>query len=138
MYPEWWARLAALLVFVGFNLTFFPQFVLGYLGMPRRYHAYAPEFQVLNVMSTAGASVLAVGYALPLFYLIWSLRFGRPAGPQSVGRRRSGVGDVVAAAEGELPRDAGRDVGCLRLSGHDEGDGGDAECVVQTELRISN
>jgi len=80
MYPEWWARLSALLVFVGFNLTFLPQFVLGYLGMPRRYHAYAPEFQVLNVMSTAGASILAVGYALPLFYLIWSLRFGHKAG----------------------------------------------------------
>lgn len=80
MYPEWWARLGALLVFVGFNLTFFPQFILGYVGMPRRYHAYAPEFQVLNVMSTAGASVLAVGYALPLVYLLWSLRFGRKAG----------------------------------------------------------
>src|SRR5213079_3404758 len=85
MYPEWWARLGALLVFVGFNLTFFPQFVLGYLGMPRRYHAYAPEFQVLNVMSTAGASVLAVGYALPLVYLLWSLRFGRKAGPNPWG-----------------------------------------------------
>jgi len=80
MYPEWWARLGALLVFVGFNLTFFPQFLLGYIGMPRRYHAYAPEFQVLNVMSTAGASILAVGYALPLVYLLWSLRFGRKAG----------------------------------------------------------
>jgi cytochrome c oxidase subunit 1 len=85
MYPEWWARLAALLVFVGFNLTFFPQFILGYLGMPRRYHAYAPEFQVLNVMSTAGASVLAVGYLLPLIYLIWSLKFGRKAGPNPWG-----------------------------------------------------
>jgi cytochrome c oxidase subunit 1 len=85
MYPEWWARLAALLVFAGFNLTFFPQFVLGYLGMPRRYHAYAPEFQVLNVMSTAGASVLAVGYALPLCYLLWSLWYGRPAGPNPWG-----------------------------------------------------
>jgi cytochrome c oxidase subunit I len=80
MYPEWWGRLGALLVFVGFNLTFFPQFILGYLGMPRRYHAYAPEFQVLNVMSTAGASILAVGYLLPLAYLLWSLRFGRKAG----------------------------------------------------------
>ena len=80
MYPEWWARLGALLVFVGFNLTFFPQFILGYVGMPRRYHAYAPEFQVLNVMSTAGASVLAIGYALPLVYFLWSLRFGRKAG----------------------------------------------------------
>ncbi len=80
MYPEWWGRLGALLVFAGFNLTFFPQFVLGYVGMPRRYHAYAPEFQVLNVMSTAGASILALGYALPLVYLLWSLRFGKKAG----------------------------------------------------------
>jgi len=79
-YPEPVARIAALVVFLGFNLTFFPQFVLGYLGMPRRYHAYPPEFQVLNVMSSAGASILAVGYLLPLIYLIWSLRYGRVAG----------------------------------------------------------
>src|SRR5215510_13876448 len=79
MYPEGWARLAALIVFIGFNLTFFPQFVLGYLGMPRRYYAYAEEFQVLNVMSTAGASILAVGYVLPMVYLIWSLRYGKTA-----------------------------------------------------------
>ena len=45
-------RSSAMLIFVGFNLTFFPQFILGYLGMPRRYHAYPPEFQVLNVLST--------------------------------------------------------------------------------------
>ncbi|PWB46321.1 MAG: cytochrome c oxidase subunit I [Candidatus Methylomirabilota bacterium] len=76
MYPEAWARLAALIVFVGFNLTFFPQFILGYLGMPRRYHMYPPEFQALNVLSTAGASILGVGYVLPLIYLIWSLRYG--------------------------------------------------------------
>jgi cytochrome c oxidase subunit 1 len=69
-----------LLVFIGFNLTFFPQFVLGYLGMPRRYHVYPDEFQVLNVLSTAGASVLAVGYLLPMAYLIWSLRYGKVAG----------------------------------------------------------
>ena len=75
MYPEWWARLAALLVFVGFNLTFFPQFLLGYLGMPRRYHAYVPEFQVLNVMSTAGATILGAGYVLPLIYFIWALKY---------------------------------------------------------------
>ncbi|HEX8169332.1 MAG TPA: cytochrome c oxidase subunit I [Thermoanaerobaculia bacterium] len=80
MYPEWWGRLSALLVFVGFNLTFFPQFLVGYVGMPRRYHAYAPEFQVLNVLSTAGATVLAVGYLLPMIYLAWSLKFGRRAG----------------------------------------------------------
>ena len=79
LYPEGWARFAALVVFVGFNLTFFPQFILGYLGMPRRYHAYPPEFQVLNVMSTAGASILAVGYVLPMAYLIWSIRYGKRA-----------------------------------------------------------
>ena len=83
MYPEAWARIAAVIVFVGFNLTFFPQFILGYLGMPRRYHVYPPEFQVLNVLSTAGASVLAVGYALPMIYLAWSLKYGAraPANP---------------------------------------------------------
>jgi cytochrome c oxidase subunit 1 len=79
-YPEVLARLAALIIFLGFNLTFFPQFILGYLGMPRRYHVYPPEFQVLNVMSTAGASILAVGYVLPLIYLIWSLRYSPLAG----------------------------------------------------------
>jgi cytochrome c oxidase subunit 1 len=85
LYPEGWARLSALVIFLGFNLTFFPQFILGYLGMPRRYHAYPPEFQVLNVMSTAGASILGVGYLMPLIYLIWSMRYGRPAGPNPWG-----------------------------------------------------
>lgn len=74
MYPEGWARFAALVVFVGFNLTFFPQFILGYLGMPRRYHAYPEEFQALNVLSTAGASILGVGYLIPMIYLLLSLR----------------------------------------------------------------
>ncbi|MEX0938559.1 MAG: cytochrome c oxidase subunit I [Pirellulales bacterium] len=81
LYPEWWGRISAVLIFFGFNLTFFPQFVLGYLGMPRRYHAYAEEFQVLNVMSSAGASILGVGYLLPLAYLIWSLKYGKRSGP---------------------------------------------------------
>ncbi len=80
LYPENWARFSAILIFFGFNLTFFPQFVLGYLGMPRRYHAYPEQFQVLNVMSSAGASILGVAYLLPLGYLIWSLRYGRRAG----------------------------------------------------------
>jgi cytochrome c oxidase subunit 1 len=80
MYPEGLGKLAAGTIFLGFNLTFFPQFLLGYLGMPRRYATYPPEFQVLNVLSTAGASILAVGYALPLVYLLWSLRWGPRAG----------------------------------------------------------
>ncbi|REK18761.1 MAG: cytochrome c oxidase subunit I [Planctomycetota bacterium] len=81
LYPEWWGRFSAVLIFFGFNLTFFPQYLLGYLGMPRRYHVYPDEFQVLNVMSTAGASILGVGYLIPLVYLIWSLRYGKIAGP---------------------------------------------------------
>ena len=76
MYPEGWARFAALVIFVGFNLTFFPQFLLGYMGMPRRYYAYPEEFQVLNVMSSAGASILGVGYLIPLVYFAWSMRYG--------------------------------------------------------------
>ncbi len=80
MYPEAWARVAAVVLFLGFNLTFFPQFVLGFLGMPRRYHVYPPEFQVLNVMSTAGATILGLGYLLPALYLTWSLFFGAKAG----------------------------------------------------------
>ncbi len=81
MYPETLAKFSALILFVGFNLTFFPQFILGYLGMPRRYHSYPPEFQVFNVMSTAGASILAIGYLLPMLYFIWSMRYGPVAGP---------------------------------------------------------
>jgi cytochrome c oxidase subunit 1 len=81
LYPEMWARFAAILTFVGFNLTFFPQFILGYLGMPRRYYAYPPQWQSWNVLSSAGASILAVAYVLPLGYLGWSLLRGRRAGP---------------------------------------------------------
>jgi cytochrome c oxidase subunit 1 len=81
LYPEGWARLAALIIFVGFNLTFFPQFILGYLGMPRRYAMYPDEFQVLNVMSSAGASILGVGYLIPMIYFAWSMRYGAFAGP---------------------------------------------------------
>jgi cytochrome c oxidase subunit 1 len=81
MYPEGWAKLSAGIVFLGFNGTFFPQFILGYLGMPRRYHVYPAEFQVLHVMSTLGASVLAVGYVMPMVYLVWSWKYGPLAGP---------------------------------------------------------
>jgi len=83
MYPEKLGQLAAFITFIGFNLTFFPQFIMGYLGMPRRYHNYAPEFQIYHVLSTAGASILGVGYLLPVIYLLWSLRRGKkaPANP---------------------------------------------------------
>ena len=80
LYSEAWGRVAALTIFFGFNLTFFPQYLLGYLGMPRRYHEYSPDLQLLNVLSSGGASILAVGYLLPLAYLGWSLFKGPPAG----------------------------------------------------------
>ncbi len=79
MYSLAWGRVTAIFFFIGFNLTFFPQFLLGYLGMPRRYHVYPPEFQVLNVVSTGGAAVLGIAYVMPLIYFAYSMRYGKPA-----------------------------------------------------------
>jgi len=85
MYDEGWSKISAVIIFVGFNLTFFPQFLLGYMGMPRRYHAYPAEFQVLNVLSSAGASILGLGYLIPFCYLLWSLKYGPKAPPNPWG-----------------------------------------------------
>jgi cytochrome c oxidase subunit 1 len=87
LYSDFLGKLSAMIVFIGFNLTFFPQFLLGYLGMPRRYHAYPPEFQVLNVLSSAGASILGFGLLLPATYLIWSLKYGKLAGKNPWGAK---------------------------------------------------
>ena len=108
MYPEWWGRLSAGIIFIGFNLTFFPQFVLGYLGMPRRVHEYVDEFQVLNVMSSAGASILGVGYLIPLAYLIWSLRYGPVAGRNPWRATGTGMADRIAADDVQFRDDACR------------------------------
>ena len=67
--------------------------------MPRRVHDYAPEFQIYNVLSTAGASILAIGYLLPLIYFLWSLFYGKNAGRKSVARDRAGMENAFAAAE---------------------------------------
>ena len=77
LYSVFFSKLSALMIFVGFNLTFFPQFILGYLGMPRRYHSYPEEFQVLNVMSSAGATILGVGFLLPMIYFTYSMFRGK-------------------------------------------------------------
>ena len=79
MYSERMARLAALLVFVGFNVTFFTQFVMGSHGMPRRYYNYLPRFEPYHVASTMGSYLLALGFFVMAGYLVHSLLRGEPA-----------------------------------------------------------
>ena len=104
MYPEGWAKFSALLVFVGFNLTFFPQFIVGYLGMPRRYHAYAPEFQVLERVVHRGRvhSGRGLSDSADLFHVVAEVRTARRT--ESVGRQGPGVGNAVAAAHFQFRR----------------------------------
>lgn len=83
MFSEYWGRIACGLVFVGFNLTFIPQFVMGSLGMPRRYYTYADKFEGYHQLSTLGSYVMAAGFFLTAYYLIQSLVSGKkaPANP---------------------------------------------------------
>jgi len=83
MYSEKWARVSAALIFVGFNVTFLSQFVLGSKGMPRRYYNYLPQFQPLHVFSTFGSWMLALGFLIMAAYLAVSLRkpMDAPANP---------------------------------------------------------
>ncbi len=81
MYPEGWGLVAAVMVVLGFNFTFIPQFLLGNAGMPRRYFSYPERFWPLNVASTAGASVLAIGLLIILVYILVAIRWGPIAGP---------------------------------------------------------
>jgi cytochrome c oxidase subunit 1 len=87
MYNERWGLVGATLVVSGFVFTFLPQFLLGNEGMPRRYYNYPERFQALNVASTAGASVLAIGFLVILVYILVSLRHGAIAGPNPWGSR---------------------------------------------------
>jgi cytochrome c oxidase subunit I len=80
LYNEFWAQFAAITMFLGFNVTFLPQFVMGWEGMPRRYHIYPAVFQDWHVMSSGGALILAVAYLMPLVYLSLSLKYGERAG----------------------------------------------------------
>jgi cytochrome c oxidase subunit I len=85
MYNDVWGRVACGLIFVGFNLTFFPQFIMGSHGMPRRYYSYAgllkdnPDLTMYNVMSSVGALVVGIGMIVLMTNLIHSLYRGRPA-----------------------------------------------------------
>jgi len=79
MYNEWAGRISGILVFIGFNMTFINQYVVGARGMPRRYHEYVPEFQQLHVQSTIGYYILGIGLFLALFALLASLFNGKKA-----------------------------------------------------------
>jgi cytochrome c oxidase subunit 1 len=86
-YSEGWGLVSAVLIILGFNATFIPQFLLGNYGMPRRYYSYPERFWALNVASTAGASLLAFGFVIILIYLLVSLKHGKIAGPNPWGSR---------------------------------------------------
>jgi cytochrome c oxidase subunit 1 len=77
MYNETIGKICWFLVFVGFNLTFLPQFALGMDGMPRRYYDYLPQYQPLHFVSTIGAYVNAAGYSLALFNLLFCAIFSK-------------------------------------------------------------
>jgi len=83
MYSETWGRISALLVVVAFNLTFFPQFVMGSQGMPRRYYNYLEQFTGYHQMSTVGAYLLGLGFLIVAVTLVASLFTGKraPANP---------------------------------------------------------
>ena len=83
MYDEGPARIAWFLIVVGFNVTFFPQFILGLEGMPRRYYSYLPEFTFLNRLSTVGSWMIAAGFLYTAWYFGKALKNGpiAPANP---------------------------------------------------------
>ncbi len=80
MYNERIAKITAVLVFIGFNLTFIPQFIMGAHGMPRRYYDYLPQFQGMHELSTYGAYLLGFAFTIMAVYLIHSIFKGKPAG----------------------------------------------------------
>ena len=79
-YSEFWARIAAFLIFVGFNATFFTQFILGAKGMPRRYYTYMDQYQPLHAFSSAGAFVIGAGFMIMAFYLLHAIKHGKKVG----------------------------------------------------------
>jgi cytochrome c oxidase subunit 1 len=80
MYNKKSALVAFIHVFVGFNLTYFPMFIMGYLGMPRRYYDYLPQFQPYHVASTIGSWILYAGLIMMVINLIRGMRSGEKVG----------------------------------------------------------
>ena len=83
MYNELWARIACIIIFVGFNMAFLPQFIMGAQGMPRRYFNYVEQFQIFHQFSTIGAYIMGVGFVIVFIYLVHSMVKGKlaPANP---------------------------------------------------------
>ena len=79
MYNELWARISFAFIFIGFNVTFFPQFILGFMGMPRRYHDYIPVYEPLNQLSTAGSWMIGLGFVIVFFVVLHALLKGEKA-----------------------------------------------------------
>jgi cytochrome c oxidase subunit 1 len=79
MYSEVPAKIAWFFIFIGFNITFFPQFIAGIQGMPRRYYTYPEQFTLMNQISTIGSYLIAVGFVLSAFYFIHAIFFGKKA-----------------------------------------------------------
>ena len=79
LYNEAWARITFVLIFIGFNVTFFPQFVLGAMGMPRRYYDYLPEYELLNKVSSLGAWTIGVGFLMALGVILHCIFRGEKA-----------------------------------------------------------
>ncbi len=85
MYNEAGARWSFVFIFVGFNVTFFPQFILGGMGMPRRYFDYIAAYQPLNRISTVGSWLILTGFLIGLYVIIQGLRKGAKAPPNPWG-----------------------------------------------------
>ncbi len=78
-YNEKIANIGWAILFIGFNLLYFPMFIVGLQGMPRRYYDYLPEFTFMNQLSTVGSWILAIGFIV----IIWNLVRGARKGPQA-------------------------------------------------------
>ncbi len=117
MYSEKWARVSAALIFVGFNVTFLSQFVLGSRGMPRRYYSYLDQFQPLHVFSTVGSWVLGLGFFIMAGYLLGVAATADGCPGESLGGDRAGVADAFSAARAQLRERPHGDARTVRLFG---------------------
>ena len=79
LYNEYWGRISFALIFIGFNVTFFPQFILGFRGMPRRYHDYVAPYEYLNQLSTIGSWLIGLGFVIAFFVILHAIFKGQKA-----------------------------------------------------------